>query len=83
MDYYAEIDVSLEASSVCVVDASGKVIREAKVPSEPENLIGWLKELGLEVDAHWAGGGAPVAMALCGDEERRLGDGVAGDAARA
>ena len=31
MDYYAGIDVSLEASSVCVVDASGKIVREAKV----------------------------------------------------
>jgi len=36
MDQYAGIDVSLEYSSVCVVDASGKVVREAKVVSEPE-----------------------------------------------
>ena len=39
MDYYAGIDVSLEASSVCVVDAAGKIVREAKVASEPEALI--------------------------------------------
>ena len=39
MLHYAGIDVSLEASSVCVVDASGKVVREAKVLSEPEALI--------------------------------------------
>ena len=26
MDYYAGIDVSLEQSSVCVVDASGKIM---------------------------------------------------------
>ena len=31
MDYYAGIDVSLEASSVCVVDVSGKIVKEAKV----------------------------------------------------
>ena len=49
MDYYAGIDVSLEASSVCIVDASGKIMREAKVLSEPENLIGWFKGLGLEL----------------------------------
>ena len=49
MDYYAGIDVSLEASSVCVVDGSGKVVREAKVLSEPENLIGWFRDLGLEL----------------------------------
>ena len=34
MDYYAGIDVSLEYSSVCVVDTSGKIVREAKVASE-------------------------------------------------
>jgi hypothetical protein len=39
MDYYAGIDVSLEYSSVCVVDASGKIIREAKMASEPQALI--------------------------------------------
>jgi transposase len=55
MDYYAGIDVSLEASSVCVVDANGKILREAKVLSEPEALIGWfcglehgLARIGLE-----------------------------------
>ncbi len=48
MVYYAGIDVSLECSSVCVVDASGKIVREAKVASEPEALIGWFSSLGLE-----------------------------------
>ena len=30
MDYYAGIDVSLELSSVCILDASGQIVREAK-----------------------------------------------------
>src|SRR5260370_1031455 len=47
MDYYAGIDMSLEYSSVCVVDASGKVVREAKVVSEPEALIGWFGSRGI------------------------------------
>jgi transposase len=46
MDYYAGIDVSLECSSMCVVDGSGKVIREAKVASEPQALIDWFRALG-------------------------------------
>jgi transposase len=46
MEQYAGIDVSLELSSVCVVDAAGKVVREAKVPSEPEALVRFF--LGLE-----------------------------------
>ena len=41
MDYYAGIDVSLEASSICVVDGAGKIAREAKIASEPAALIGW------------------------------------------
>ena len=47
MEHYAGIDVSLECSSVCVVDASGKIVREAKVASEPEALIGWFGQLGI------------------------------------
>jgi transposase len=45
MDYYAGIDVSLEYSSVCVVDASGKIIRQAKVASEPQALIDGFRAL--------------------------------------
>jgi transposase len=46
MEHYAGIDVSLEYSSVCVVDANGKLVREDKVRSEPEALIGWFHSLG-------------------------------------
>ena len=35
--------MSLEASSICVVDASGKIVREAKVSSEPEDLIAFFR----------------------------------------
>jgi transposase len=50
MNHYAGIDVSLECSSVCVVNASGKIVREAKVASEPEALIGWFASLGLALE---------------------------------
>jgi transposase len=49
MEHYAGIDVSLESSSVCVVDATGRVVREAKIASEPEALVGWFHQLGNEL----------------------------------
>jgi transposase len=49
MEHYAGIDVSLESSSVCVVEATGRVVREAKIASEPEALVGWFHQLGVEM----------------------------------
>jgi transposase len=39
----------LELSSVCVVDAQGKIVKEAKVASEPEALVAFFKVLGFAV----------------------------------
>jgi transposase len=49
MEHYAGIDVALEQSSVCVVDGSGRIVREARVASEPEALTRFLGRLGLVV----------------------------------
>src|SRR5499427_2357173 len=50
VEHYAGIDVSLELSSVCVVDGRGKIVKEAKVASEPEVLGCFFKELGVPVN---------------------------------
>src|SRR3954471_18426201 len=47
VEHHAGIDVSLERSSVCVVDGTGKIVREAKVPSEPEALVDFFGRLGV------------------------------------
>ena len=49
MEHHVGIDVSLELSSLCVLDATGKVIRETKVASEPEALVAFLRGLGVMI----------------------------------
>jgi len=62
MEYYTGIDVSLKESSVCIVDAKGKIVREVKVASEPETLVRYFDELELP---DRAGGGAAIAVVAC------------------
>ena len=43
MKTYAGIDVSLEASSICIIDEAGNVVREGRAVSEPDALIAFLR----------------------------------------
>jgi transposase len=43
MDHFAGLDVSVKETSVCIVDETGKIVREVKVASEPEALLAILK----------------------------------------
>ena len=55
MDHFAGLDVSVKETSICIVDDTGKIVREVKVASEPEALLKVLgnpgyrfKRIGLE-----------------------------------
>src|SRR5689334_17139486 len=55
MDHFAGLDVSVKETSVCIVDDTGRIVREAKVASEPDALLTVLtnpayrfKRIGLE-----------------------------------
>ena len=50
MGYYAGLDVSLEETAVCVVDAKGTIIKEARVASEPAALVSFFGKLGLAME---------------------------------
>jgi predicted NBD/HSP70 family sugar kinase len=43
MDHFAGLDVSVKDTSVCIVDDTGKIVREVKVASEPDALLAVLK----------------------------------------
>jgi len=45
MDHFAGLDVSVKETSVCIVDDTGRIVREVKVASEPEALLPVLKNL--------------------------------------
>ena len=42
MKHYAGLDVSLEETSVCVIDGDGRTVAESKVSSDPEAIAGYL-----------------------------------------
>ena len=42
MEQHVGLDVSLQQTAVCVVDQSGKIIREAMIPSDPEAIAAFI-----------------------------------------
>ena len=39
MDHFAGMDVSVKETSVCILDDTGKIVKEVKVASEPQALL--------------------------------------------
>jgi transposase len=65
MDHFAGLDVSVKETSICIVDDTGKIVREVKVASEPEALLAVLKNLAYHFKRiGLVGSWAIVTMAL-------------------
>jgi hypothetical protein len=69
MKHHAGLDVSVKESSICIVDETGKVCREMKVLSHPEDLLQALKDPAWQFERvgglrlapyHRASGGGPA-----------------------
>ena len=54
MQHYAGLDVSLEATAVCVIDSDGEVVAERRVESDPAAIAGYL--------SNWSGSLAKVGL---------------------
>src|SRR5690606_32985007 len=50
MRYFAGLDVSLEETAVCVIDETGRVVKEARAVSDPQALSGALRNIGLPLE---------------------------------
>ena len=49
MEYFAGLDVSLEETAICIVDETGRVVREVRADSEPEALVAFFGACGMEM----------------------------------
>ena len=50
MDHYAGLDVSLEETAICVIDGTGRIVRETRAASEPQALLAALRRIGLPLE---------------------------------
>ncbi len=75
MDHFAGLDVSVKETSVCIVDETGRLVREVKVASEPAPLLPVLTNPAYHFKRIGLGSWTPVAMAVqCARGSRLAGD---------
>ncbi len=48
MEHYAGLDVSLDETSICIVNAEGRIIRETKVATDPDAIVAVLTAPGIK-----------------------------------
>jgi transposase len=48
--YFAGLDVSLEETTICIVDDAGMIVREARAASEPEVLVAFFEACGMKME---------------------------------
>ena len=74
MDHFAGLDVSVKETSVCIVDDTGRIVREVRVASEPDALLRVLgnlayrfKLIGLEAGplSQWLFSALAEAAVIC------------------
>jgi hypothetical protein len=82
MEYFVGLDVSLEATAVCVVDGEGKTIRESMVETDPDALAGFLTALNLPLTRIGLEAGFDDTLAVSQPQRGGFGGDLHRDAAR-
>ena len=83
MDHFAGLDVSVKETSICIVDDTGRIMKEVKGGQRASSLTDGSGEPGLPLQADRTGSWAAIAMAFqwaCGS---RLASDLCRDAAHA
>jgi transposase len=72
MEHYVGLDVSLTLTVICIVDRTGKIVREGVVASDPETIATFIKShaphvarVGLETGATSTGYGPSSIRWVC------------------
>jgi hypothetical protein len=81
MEHHVGIGVSLELSSVCILDANGKIVKETKLASEAQVFVAFFKAYVFS-DADWARSGSAVSVVAGRPEAGCVRDGSVGDETR-
>src|SRR5215471_12779455 len=48
--YYIGIDVSTKESALCILDGKSKIVRETKLPTDPEIIVRFIAATGLAIE---------------------------------
>jgi transposase len=70
MKYFVGLDVSLAETAICIVDENGVIVREAMVPSHPEDISDWLDSSAKDFERVGLEAGATAAWLYKGLRER-------------
>jgi predicted NBD/HSP70 family sugar kinase len=73
MKHFIGLDVSVKETAVCIVDDTGRIYRELRVVSHPDDLLAVLKDPALDIERVLGLEAGPfIALAFRGAGERRV-----------
>jgi len=64
--YYIGIDVSTKESALCILDGKGKIVRETKLPTDPEIIARFIGDTGLTIERIGLESGCTAAWLFAG-----------------